>query len=168
MRRECALSTYSLPGPGLSPALLLRPFSAIPKPQQRAGSGRHVEPEPGCHLTFCNLGTCLLPLVWALPLLSHPPGGGGMCPPCQGPAGGKEHERSSVLRQTSRCARASRGHAPPPPPVSFWGKERSGDTAPFPPFPSPLTRLLLGQLFVQGKSGLLLLNEHSVDHHHLR
>lgn len=33
---------------------------------------------------------------------------------------------------------------------------------------SPLTGLLLGQLFVQGKGGLLLLNEHAVDHHHLR
>lgn len=35
------------------------------------------------------------------------------------------------------------------------------------PDPSPLTRLLLGKLLIQGKGGLLLLNEHSVDHDHL-
>lgn len=31
-----------------------------------------------------------------------------------------------------------------------------------------LVRLLLGELLIQGKGGLLLLNEHSVDHNHLR
>lgn len=36
-----------------------------------------------------------------------------------------------------------------------------------PTHPSPLTRLLLGELLIQGKGGLLLLNEHSVDHNHL-
>lgn len=44
-----------------------------------------------------------------------------------------------------------------------WGREAEGSGG-----RHVLVRLLLGELLIQGKGGLLLLNEHSVDHNHLR
>ena len=86
----------------------------------------------------------------------------------------EEEELSSVEHSPSEKAgsgatswRSEARPRPLPSPVSFCSSGMSGGYAPVPSVLSALTRLLLGQLLVQGEGGLLLLNEHSVDHHHL-